>query len=359
MRNFALALLLLFAHFAQAQPNYLLPGEPAPTFKVGGWAKGEPISEIKKERITVIEFWATWCAPCIEAMPHLSQQALRYQDQVDVIAISIREEGEDIPGQVQKFVQANSNKMQYRVAWDGNNHMFENWYKPSGVLGIPAAIIVNEQGIITWIGHTMELDEALAATAMGTVNIPQNRAIYLKQVKEYETTRKWTADFNEAKKLFSEDDETAAEKIFADLAQRKPSERINIEVEKLILISQKSEGRALVQISARHKRGTEEDTEILALLAELIQYKKGSKIVARDAAEKALSLIKNENFYQLESIANAFFLLENWLQAIPVIERAIKASEKITVDQNPQIELRREMLRNNWKTAKAKSTIAV
>ncbi|MCB0826895.1 MAG: redoxin domain-containing protein [Armatimonadetes bacterium] len=355
MRKFALPLLLLIAASSQAQENYLLPGDTAPSFKVGGWAKGEPVTEIKKGRITVIEFWATWCGPCIEAMPHLSEQALRYQDQVDVIGISIREEGENTPGQVQKFVKEHTNEMRYRVAWDGDNHMFEKWYKPSGVLGIPAAYIVNEKGIITWIGHTMEIDDPLAATAMGTINIPQNRAQYLQQVKEYEITRKWSADLTAAKKLFADGDEASADEIFADLIKRKPEQRYNIEVEKLILISQKSEGRALVQISARHNRASQDDAEILALLSEVILYKNGSKIVALDAAEKALTIVTNESFYQLESIANAFFLLEKWGKAIPVIERALKASEHISEEQNPQIEMRRQMLRDNLKVAKEKS----
>ena len=48
-------------------------------------------------RITVLDFWATWCGPCIQSMPVVDQVVQEFADQdVQLIAVNLQESGEQI-----------------------------------------------------------------------------------------------------------------------------------------------------------------------------------------------------------------------------------------------------------------------
>src|ERR1051325_3869755 len=94
-----LKLLFLFLAFAitssvtaQQTPATLTVGDDAPEFKVAYWLKGNPGKGVERGKVSIVEFWATWCAPCIGNFPHLSKIAAEYQSKgVNVFGISIDE----------------------------------------------------------------------------------------------------------------------------------------------------------------------------------------------------------------------------------------------------------------------------
>src|SRR3954469_24173342 len=117
MRFLTVVILASFGTFAAAaqEPatkSALKVGDTAPAIK-GKWLKGEPVKSFEPGKIYVVEFWATWCGPCIVAMPQLSALQAKYEDQ-GVIVIG-QDAQEDEPAKAERFVRRIGAAMSYRV----------------------------------------------------------------------------------------------------------------------------------------------------------------------------------------------------------------------------------------------------
>ncbi len=139
-------------------------GDAAPALTVSKFVKGEAVTEFAKDKIYIIECWATWCGPCRAAIPHVSELQKKYADKgVIVIGVDV---WENDPAKVEAFVKQMGEKMDYRVALDDvkdgekNGKMAEGWLKAAGRNGIPCSFVVKE-GKIAWIGHPSHLEEEL------------------------------------------------------------------------------------------------------------------------------------------------------------------------------------------------------
>lgn len=85
------------------------------------------IQTFEKGKVYVVEFWATWCKPCIAAMPHLSALARKYKDKVAVLGIDIYEKNTTSIEKVKAFVDSMGDRMGYHVAIDKNKFMETSW----------------------------------------------------------------------------------------------------------------------------------------------------------------------------------------------------------------------------------------
>jgi thiol-disulfide isomerase/thioredoxin len=162
-------------------------GDPAPTLKVSKWVKGGAVDGLDSNKTYVVEFWATWCGPCRESIPHLTEMAHKYPN-VTFIGVDVAERGAHIESNVKKFVRKMGRKMDYHVAMDTEeNFMVENWLKVVDMQGIPIAFLVH-QGEIVWIGRPMGgLDETLTEVTAGKVDIEKakKRAAAQKKVDAF------------------------------------------------------------------------------------------------------------------------------------------------------------------------------
>jgi len=151
---------------ASANPDALTIADPSPPLTVSSWLKGEPIDGFEEGSVYVVEFWATWCGPCIAGMPHLSDLQRQYEDEVTIIGVNIWERD---PSAVPAWMEQRGNElMDYTVAIEEGTTMAEGWMEAAGQRGIPAAFIVDRDGKIAWIGHPGQLDEPLEQVVAGT-----------------------------------------------------------------------------------------------------------------------------------------------------------------------------------------------
>ena len=149
-----LLLLLTTLGFAAPKGPTLNVGDKAPTKLPSGWIKGDRVSSLDPKKTYVIEFWATWCPPCVASIPHLAElQAKLKPDGVQVISIHVNTGVEAADA----YVRKNTKQMEYTVAKDTNGAMGKAWMDAAGQNGIPCSFVV-AGGKIAYIGHPMSLE---------------------------------------------------------------------------------------------------------------------------------------------------------------------------------------------------------
>jgi len=135
-RVLALALLLALAANASAKaPGKLKVGDTAPQF-VRSDLQGRPF-DLRHGKVVLIDFWASWCAPCILAIPHLSQLQEKYRARgFQVVGVSMDDSADTTKETMQKI------RFNYPVLL--GDAKLGNLY--GGVLGLPLQILVGADG---------------------------------------------------------------------------------------------------------------------------------------------------------------------------------------------------------------------
>jgi peroxiredoxin len=97
-----LAVSFLFVSLQQKKGYGLPEGSPAPPLRLPALQGGEVDRESFRGRVVVLNFWATWCPPCVEEMPSLERlhRALAGEGVV-VLSVSVDEDG----AALQRFVE--------------------------------------------------------------------------------------------------------------------------------------------------------------------------------------------------------------------------------------------------------------
>ncbi|MCL5270718.1 MAG: redoxin family protein [bacterium] len=124
--------------------------DKAAPLKVAHWVKDGPVT-LTPGHVYVVEFWATWCPPCRESIPHLTELAKKYQGRITFIGIS--DEALDI---VKSFVEKMGDKMDYHVAVDDKQATTKGYMAAYGIDTIPHAFIVDKNGNVAWQGNPLE-----------------------------------------------------------------------------------------------------------------------------------------------------------------------------------------------------------
>lgn len=136
-------------------------GDVPPPLTLTKTIKGLPAADLSwdklKGKVVVLEFWATWCGPCVQSIPHLNELAEQFKDR-PVVFISVTSENEEV---VRNFLKTRT--LNASVGIDD----YEVLNKAFHVEGIPHAVIVDQNGHIAAIAHPAKikpenLDEVLA-----------------------------------------------------------------------------------------------------------------------------------------------------------------------------------------------------
>jgi len=169
----------------------LAPGSPAAEIDLTAVVHGAPFESLQNNQIYVIEFWATWCGPCLASMPHISELQQHYQDKVQFVGVS----DEDVET-ITEFLAKERDQdgtwadvLRYTIAVDEDRTTHRDYLGAAQQNGIPCAFIINADRKIAWIGHPMEIDEPLQAVVDETWDIETARSEFLAEIETEQVGR--------------------------------------------------------------------------------------------------------------------------------------------------------------------------
>lgn len=138
MKRTVLAMTLAFALVgctSSNKPANLAPAKGAPEFELENIRGGKTKSLDLKGKVAVVDFWATWCDPCKEEVPHFNKLTKDYQGKdVEIVGIAIESPKADI-APTMKQVGIN-----YMVLV-GNDDVVDGF---GGVIGYPTTYVVTK-----------------------------------------------------------------------------------------------------------------------------------------------------------------------------------------------------------------------
>lgn len=324
---------------AFALPAFALaPGDAVPLEGIAQaeFIQGEAPTEWAKDEVYIIECWATWCGPCIAAIPHVDELFDTYaKDGLHVLGMNVWEDGKD---KVAKFVEGKGEGMSYPVAYVGKGGAFEeSWLKAAGVRGIPHAFVV-KNGNLLFTAHPASITEETikAVLAGGDQEATAIQELVEAKAAEEAIGAKMRA-FGQAK---TTKDVAAMQKIYDEMKALSPDSRylsgMNVDIavaegdwakvsSALTAIEDRTDAASNARGLAFRLDGSEEEVpaslreKLLSLLAAGTQphpydgpvtarlhWALGQKDLARESAQKAIGADKRLPVEVVEAFAATF-----------------------------------------------------
>ena len=105
---------------------------------------------ISQDKLILLDFWATWCGPCIASFPDIEDLQWKFKDKIQVIAIS-----DESDEKISSFLE----KKPYKLSFFNNKD--RKLHKVFNVTTLPKYCLLTSEGKFIWIGNSKNLEKAL------------------------------------------------------------------------------------------------------------------------------------------------------------------------------------------------------
>ena len=304
-------------------------GDAAPPLAVASIAQGDAVASTFSDdgQITVVEFWATWCPPCRDSMPHMSKLQDNYGDKVRFIGFS-----DEKPEVVDNFLEKKSGDktwaetVTYTLAMDKNGETSRRYMTGAGQSGIPTAFIVGRTGKLEWIGHPMSMDEPLEKIVAGEWDLEQAVA---EAAAAKEAEEAMNAAQAKLRKAVNAGDWDGAIAIIDELRQKFPDNE-GLTMTKLSFLQNAGDNAGFSKFAAEVAEQKWDDAQTLNYISWAIageQTGEGRDLeLASKAALQASKLTDDSNGAIMDTVARVYFEQGDVQQAIAWQKKAVKAA---------------------------------
>jgi cytochrome c biogenesis protein CcmG, thiol:disulfide interchange protein DsbE len=126
-------------------------GQPASAFSLPAMNGAGKVA-VQPGKVTLIDFWATWCGPCQKSFPKYQELYVKYKSSgLEIAAVSV--DNDDDKGKIPGF--AKTYEAKFPVGWD-EGHKIADCYKPPNM---PSAYVVDKKGVIRFVHNGYKGDE--------------------------------------------------------------------------------------------------------------------------------------------------------------------------------------------------------
>jgi thiol-disulfide isomerase/thioredoxin len=310
-------------------------GDPAPKLQPGKWVQGEPVQAFERNKAYLVEFWATWCAPCLANVPHLNEIHESFKNKgLVVIGQNVSEHAtETVPGIVKRT------KMAYRVALDDTRTnqagtMQATWMDRAGIPGVPSAFLVDKQGRIAWIGYPGGLKPGVIEEVLsGSFDLGKAAARY----------QAWLDNrprFEKLREAIKTGKTTEAQALLVEIEKAMPQEELaGLNFERLTVSLLAKDSERIHELARQVRDDWSSNAPDLNDLASTLANAEGlderNLALAESIAEQANAAAHGENPTYLATLARLQFLRERKEAAIATQQRAVERAEE---KQRPKLE---------------------
>jgi len=146
----AVAILVTLQARRPKTPNEF-SGLPLPPLEVDGWINTEkPLTAADLQgKIVLVDYWATWCGPCMRSMPEIIRFNKQHQE-LGVKVVGFTSENGPAVQHVKNYVESKDG-IDWPIAYGAGLV-----YQKMGIEGIPTYVLYDRTGTSVWGGHTLD-----------------------------------------------------------------------------------------------------------------------------------------------------------------------------------------------------------